>query len=372
MSIKNQKYHRQILLKELGTEGQEKLLKAKVLVIGAGGLGCPALQYLAAAGIGHIGIVDYDIIDFTNLHRQILYNTLDIGLPKAIIAAQKLQLLNPDIIITPYHFRLTNRNALELLKDYDVIIDGSDNFATRYLINDACFLLKKTLIYGAIFRFEGQIAVFNHNQPTSVNFRDLFANPPNPSNSPACNIAGVLGVIPGIIGSLQATEAIKIIAEIGVPLYNCLLTYNALYNQSYQIQITPNPASIQFMPKNRTEFEFFDYFGFCSTFDDFREISPQTFETLLQTSDKLTIIDVREPFEMPLISHFPHLKIPLHELAKHINSLPSNNTVVVFCQSGQRSRQAYSIIKQHRDDLSIFSLAGGIEDWLITYKSRIV
>ena len=227
------RYQRQIQLKEIGQLGQEKITHAKVLMIGAGGLGCPALQYLAAAGVGTIGIVDFDVIEMSNLQRQILYTVDDIGQSKAITAAKKLSLLNPEIIIDVYNVQITNNNALEILENYDIIIDGSDNFATRYLINDACVLLDKPLIYGAVLRFEGQIGVFNLADETTnskTNYRDLFPKPPDLDSSISCNDVGVLGVIPGIIGTMQATEALKIITGIGKSLTNKIISYNALEN----------------------------------------------------------------------------------------------------------------------------------------------
>src|SRR6266498_5008512 len=235
-----ERYQRQIILPEFGEEGQQKLLKAKVLVIGAGGLGCPILQYLAAAGIGIIGIMDDDVVALNNLHRQVLYSVNDIGSSKADRAANILSQLNPKIKIIPYNERLTVQNALSLFNEFDIIIDDTDNFSTRYMINDACVLMNKPLVYGAISRFEGQVAVFNcktDNEITTVNYRDLFPNPPREDEVLNCAEAGVLGVLAGIIGAMMANETIKLITGIGVSLTNQLLTYNALNNRVYLLTL---------------------------------------------------------------------------------------------------------------------------------------
>src|SRR5882672_2706996 len=239
-----QRYSRQILLPELGLEGQQKLKEGSVLVIGAGGLGSPALYYLAAAGMGRIGIVDFDVVDASNLHRQILFTSEDVGKPKAAIARRRLEQLNPMIKIDTHPAILNSENAMSILADYDVVIDGSDNLPTRYLVNDACVLLKKTLIYGAVFQFEGQVSVFNQLQPDGSrgpNYRDLFPEPPPPEMVPSCSAGGVLGVLPGIIGSMQANEAIKIIAEIGTTLSGKLLLFDSLDFTTRVLNLKNNP-----------------------------------------------------------------------------------------------------------------------------------
>jgi len=237
--VSYERYHHQMILKDFGEAGQQKLLQAKVLVIGAGGLGCPALQYLTAAGIGTIGIVDDDVVTLSNLHRQILYSTSDIGFLKAEKAAEKLRQLNPEISIIVYSERLTTQNALSIMKAYDVIIDGTDNFSTRYMINDACVLLQKPLVYGAVSQYEGQVAIFNYKKENlyeGVNYRDLFPYPPKDTEVLNCAEAGVLGILPGIIGTMQANETIKLITGIGKPLINRMLTFNALNNQTKHCQ----------------------------------------------------------------------------------------------------------------------------------------
>jgi adenylyltransferase/sulfurtransferase len=246
-NILYERYQRQIILKGFGEEGQQKLLQAKVLVIGAGGLGCPALQYLAAAGVGTIGIVDDDVISLSNLHRQVLYTPDDIDHPKVEVAASKLRQLNPDVNIYPYRIRLEKSNAFEIIRQYDLLIDGTDNFASRYMINDACFLLNKPLIYGAVSQYEGEVAVFSPHflmgSTRGVNYRDLFPNPPKDGEVLNCAEAGVLGVLPGIIGTMQAAEAIKLITGIGTPLMNKLLTYNVLSQEIYEVSLPSKSGS---------------------------------------------------------------------------------------------------------------------------------
>src|SRR6187200_1774725 len=264
-----ERYHRQIILPEFGEEGQQKLVLAKVLVIGAGGLGCPALQYLTAAGIGTIGIVDDDTVALNNLHRQVLYSVNDIDLSKAERATHILQQLNPGIKIISYNERLENKNALILFKEFDIIIDGTDNFSTRYLINDACVLLNKPLVYGAISQFEGQVSVFNPQPLQSaesneaVNYRDLFPEPPKEGEVLNCAEAGVLGVLPGIIGTMMANETIKLVTGIGEPLIEQLFTYNALNNQVYQLSLSSRKETRSLIPKNEKEFLKTDYEWLC-------------------------------------------------------------------------------------------------------------
>ncbi len=239
--MSDRQYERQVILKEFGKEGQEKLRRARLLAVGAGGLGCAALQYLVAAGVGTIGIVDFDTVDITNLHRQVLYSFEDIGKPKAETAASKLRAMNPDAEIIVYPFTLTQHIALEIIAEFDLVIDCTDNFSSRYMINDACVFLGKPLVFGAVWQFEGQVGVFNlsnENDGYTTNYRDLFPNQPDLSRSLSCQEAGVLGVLPGIIGTLQATEAIKIITGIGKPLSNSILTYNALTNSFHEFHVT--------------------------------------------------------------------------------------------------------------------------------------
>lgn len=375
-TISYQRYHRQMILKNFGETGQQKLLQAKVLVIGAGGLGCPALQYLTAAGVGTLGIADDDVVSLSNLHRQILFTVNDIGLPKASKAAEKLRQLNPDIEIFAYAERLTTQNAYSIIGLYDIIIDGTDNFASRYLINDACVLLDKTLVYGAVSQYEGQVAIFNGPQPLkgnekSVNYRDLFPQPPKENEVLNCAEAGVLGVLPGIIGTMQANESIKLITGIGKPLINLLLTYNALNNQMYELELSARPETRALIPENKTAFEQTNYEWLCNATFDLQEIDGIFFKQLLSSAE-VDVIDVRELYELPAIEAFTHHKIPLSQLAENL-ILMNANTVVCICQSGKRSllaaKQLATIFGVSK---KIYSLHGGIIQWKQQHAKQLL
>ena len=361
-----ERYHRQIILPEFGEEGQQKLIFAKVLVIGAGGLGCPALQYLTAAGIGTIGIVDDDVVALNNLHRQVLYSVNDIGLSKAERATQILQQLNPEIKIIAYNERLTTQNALSLIDEFDIIIDGTDNFSTRYMINDACVLLNKPLVYGAISQFEGQVSVFNP-QPLkgsneAVNYRDLFPDPPRDGEVLNCAEAGVLGVLPGIIGSMMANETIKLITGIGEPLINQLLTYNALNNQVFILNLSARKETRSLIPKDESAFLKMDYVWLCSSPIQQAEIDPDIFNNMIANGN-VDVVDVRGVHEMPTVNEFDHIKIPLAQLADN-TSLIKSDTIIAFCQSGKRSLQATKILSGiFGDTKKVYSLRGGIVQW---------
>ena len=364
MSTQNlyDRYHRQIILPEFGEEGQQKLLKAKVLVIGAGGLGCPALQYLTAAGIGTIGIVDDDTVALNNLHRQVLYSVNDIGLSKAERATQILQQLNPEVKIISYNERLTTQNALMIVDDFDIIIDGTDNFSTRYMINDACVLLNKPLVYGAISQFEGQVSVFRNKNEEDVNYRDIFPDPPKDGEVLNCAEAGVLGVLPGIIGTIMANETIKLITDIGEPLIDQLFTYNALNNQVYQLSLSSRKETRSLIPKDEKTFLQMDYVWLCSSPVQQSEIDSDIFNNMVAGGD-VDVIDVRELHEMPTVNEFNHIRIPLAQLADNISVIKSD-TVIAFCQSGKRSLQATKILSGiFGDTKKIYSLRGGIVQW---------
>jgi adenylyltransferase/sulfurtransferase len=360
-----ERYQRQIILPGFGEEGQQKLLKAKVLVIGAGGLGCPVLQYLTAAGIGTIGIVDHDVVALNNLHRQVLYSVHDIGSSKAERAAYVLHQLNPEIKIIAYNERLTAQHALILFNEFDIIIDGTDNFSTRYMINDACVLMKKPLVHGAISQFEGQVSVFNFSRnenDEAVNYRDLFPNPPKEDEVLSCAEAGVFGVLPGFIGTMMANETIKVITGIGEPLANQLLTYNALNNQVYQLTLSARKETHSLIPKSEAAFLQMDYEWLCSSDLTQSEIDAKTFDTLIAKGN-VDVIDVREPYEMPAANDFSNIKIPLAQLAENI-SLIKSDTIVTFCQTGNRSLQAVRILSGiFGEGKKIYSLRGGIEVW---------
>jgi len=360
-----ERYQRQILLKGFGLEGQHKLLQSKVLVVGAGGLGCPALQYLAAAGVGTIGIVDEDIVSITNLHRQILFTVDDIGLPKASTAKERLAKLNPEITIIDYNERLSTRNALAIIKDYDIVIDATDNFSSRYLINDACVLLNKPIVYGAVSQFEGQVAILNCHLASSVtpaNYRDLFPTPPIDGEVLNCAEAGVLGVLPGIIGSMQASETIKLITGIGKPLINTVLTYHSLTNQLYKIEIVANSSTRSLLPANEADFIKMDYDWFCASKNNKFEIDIENFNKIANTAD-VEIIDVRELGETPILTDINYYQIPLSQFKENIAAIKKEK-IVVFCQSGKRSLQAAHILfDTFGNKKIIYSLKGGITEW---------
>jgi len=365
MDSNNNRYQRQMQLKEIGSVGQDKIAQAKVLIIGAGGLGCPVLQYLAAAGVGTIGIVDFDVVEMSNLQRQILYTVDDIGKSKAITAAKRLEALNPEITIKSYDFQITNKNALEILENYDIIIDGSDNFATRYLVNDACVLLDKPLVYGAVLRFEGQIGVFNlEDKETHIktNYRDLFPKAPDSATALSCNDVGVLGVIPGIIGTMQATEALKIITGVGKPLTNKIISYNALENSFYDFEIVAQTNQFIEFPKSKTAFLDFNYDWTCAPNLNIDTLTVEEFD-ILRINEKITIIDVREKGELPFVDEFPFKLIPLSEFENWVSTIQTENKIVVFCKSGQRSLKALKLLKEKFPNCQAYSLTGGIEYW---------
>jgi len=361
--FRNDRYQRQISLKELGEIGQQKLKDAKVLVIGAGGLGCPALLYLAGAGVGRIGIVDFDLVSLSNLHRQVLFSVHDIGLSKALRAGDVLEQINPDIEIIVFNERLSNANALEIIKGFDLILDGTDNFASRYLINDACVILKKTLIYGSISRFEGQLAIFNHPSESNiaVNYRDLFPLAPSDGEVLNCEEAGVIGVLPGIIGTMMANETIKLITGIGIPLINRLLTYNSLNNHFFEMELLAIPETAKMIPEDSGAFKAFNYDWFCSTSSAY-ELSQEEFKEMRKNKN-IQFVDVRESGETPEVENFDHVNIPLSTLKDQIPDIQAE-TIILFCQSGKRSATAAEILSKHfGKSRKIFSLKDGIAGW---------
>jgi sulfur-carrier protein adenylyltransferase/sulfurtransferase len=362
------RYSRQILLPDLQLEGQEKLKQGSVLVIGAGGLGSPALYYLTAAGIGRIGILDFDVVDVSNLQRQILYSSEDVGSPKAIKAAERLSSLNPHVKIETHQCFLNGENAMGIISNYDVVIDGSDNLPTRYLVNDACVLLNKTLIYGAIFQFEGQVSVFNEllsDGSRGPNYRDLFPIPPPPEMVPSCSEGGVLGVLPGIIGSMQANEAIKVLAGIGTTLSGRLLLFDALdFSTRYlKIKSDPNREAI---------IELIDYEQFCNPKHEkeSNEISPARVKELMASKSKIQIIDVREPFEFEL-GNIGGVNIPLGTFDQNLEMISKNRQVIVLCKSGGRSSQAVAKLKELGYS-NVTNLSGGLLQWKKEVDSTLI
>ncbi len=360
------RYHRHLIMPEFNLEAQLALKNAKVLVVGAGGLGAPVLQYLAAAGVGTIGIADYDTIELSNLQRQILFATVDVGKYKAEVAKDRILAMNPNIEVRVILEKVTAENALEILVPYDVILDGSDNFPTRYLINDACYLLKKINVFGSIFRFEGQLAVFNYEEKSglrSANYRDIFPEPPAPGMVPNCAEAGVLGVLPGIIGAMQANEAIKVITGIGEPLVNKLLVMDSLSNTQHVLKISKqkdNPLS----GENPTLTSLIDYEEFCgiTSNDDLvniNEITPGEFIALKNSKEEFQLIDVREKSEYE-ISNLNGLLIPLSELENHVDKINRQGMVIIHCQSGKRSAAAIERLQREFGFSNLVNLEGGI------------
>jgi molybdopterin/thiamine biosynthesis adenylyltransferase/rhodanese-related sulfurtransferase len=327
------RYSRQIILQEIGLPGQEKLKRAKVLMIGAGGLGCPVLQYLAAAGVGQIGIVDDDVVDLTNLHRQILYTTGDVGKLKAIVAREKLCLLNPHIKVTVYDQRFNTDNSERICKDYDLVIDGSDNFETRYLVNDTCRALNKVLVFGSIFKFEGHISVFNYHD--GPDYRDVFAEAPPSDEVPGCAEIGVLGILPGIVGAYMANEAIKIICGIGETLSGKLMTVNALDNTTTVFTICRRyeASKLREIPVTAP----LKIINHEITIDELNS-------WLSKSPDEVCLVDVRETYEFEDYN-IGGINIPLYELKEHTASLRANKKLVFCCQTGQRSKLAIQLLK---------------------------
>lgn len=366
------RYSRHLLLPEIGISGQEKLKAAKVLVIGAGGLGCPALQYLAAAGVGEIGIIDFDKVDISNLQRQILYNVEDVGKYKAEISATKLSKQNPLVSFKVFNSALDTKNALQIISDFDIVIDGTDNFTTRYLVNDACVILNKPLIYGSIYRFEGQVSVFNYSSvpnTKSPTYRCLFPVPPSPESSPNCSEIGVLGVLPGIIGTLQATETIKLITGIGEILSGRLLLINALSMEFITVSLEYNKESNKNAPQNRDEFLKTDYPLFCGqaqNTESVKSISASELLLLLKNKDNLQLLDVRENGELPIITELIDLQIPLSEVENGGDKISKDKKVIVFCKSGGRSRKAISLLEKKYNLNNLYNLEGGVLKFLET------
>ncbi len=366
-SQERQRYSRQILLPEFGLEGQQKLKDGSVLVIGAGGLGSPALYYIAAAGMGRIGIVDFYTVDVSNLQRQILFTSEDIGKPKASTARQRLAQLNPLIKIETYDCILNSGNAMSILADYDVVIDGSDNLPTRYLVNDACVLLNKTLIYGAIFQFEGQVSVFNELQKDGSrgpNYRDLFPEPPPPEMVPSCSAGGVLGVLPGIIGSMQANEAIKIVAGLGTTLSGKLFLFDSLDFSMRVLNLQCNPDN-PLSGKNPTLHALIDYEAFCNPAHRtalIKEITPLEVKKMLDEEIKIQLIDVREPQEFDLMN-LGGLNIPFNAIEKNMAMIKRDIPVVVHCKSGARSLLVIEKLQQ-LGFTNVLNLKGGLIQWM--------
>ena len=361
-TAERERYSRQLILPEFGEVGQQALKSSSVLVIGAGGLGCPILTYLTAVGVGRLGIVDADVIDGSNLHRQVIFSPPDIGKSKAEVASKKLAEQNPLIEIDCHEVRLSAKNAMSIIKAYDIVVDGSDNFPTRYLINDVCVLLNKVLVYGAIHQYEGQVSVFNYLNEDGTrgpNYRDLFPTPPPADQIPNCAEAGVLGVLPGIIGSLQANEVIKIV--LGQKILNGhLLLFDARSSKTLHIKLHKNQNN-PLAEDKISSFELIDYDLFCGVGNEILpELNAQTYTNLLYNDDNVVVVDVREKHEIGS-QPFAHLNIPLSNFQKRMKEIPQANPIVFVCRSGRRSLQALASWLEFYPSDQAWSLTGGVE-----------
>ncbi len=360
------RYSRHLIMPEVGMDGQQKLKAARVLCIGAGGLGSPVALYLAAAGVGTLGLVDFDVVDFTNLQRQVIHTTADVGRPKLQSAAEKIKAINPFVRVQPYETRLTSANALELFRDFDLVIDGTDNFPTRYLVNDACVLTGKPNVYASIFRFEGQASVFATEEGPC--YRCLYPEPPPPGLVPSCAEGGVLGILPGLLGMIQATEAIKLILGTGEPLIGRLLLVDALAMRFRELRLRKNP-DCPVCGRQRTITQLIDYTQFCGIRGEesapmsshVPEIEPEELKRRLDAGEEVFVLDVREPHEYQICNIGGHL-IPLGDLPKRVHELDSSREIVVHCRSGQRSARAVDFL-QKAGFHKVTNLKGGVLAW---------
>src|ERR1700756_2941442 len=359
------RYSRHLILPEVVLEGQQKLKAAKVLCVGTGGLGAPLTYYLAAAGIGTLGLVDFDVVDESNLQRQIIHSTNDVGRPKIDSAAEKLKALNPYLNIVKHETMLTSANALEIIKDYDIVADGTDNFPTRYLVNDACVLTGKPNAYGSIFRFEGQASVFATEEGPC--YRCLYPEPPPPGLVPSCAEGGVLGILPGLVGVIQATEVIKLILGQGEPLIGRLLLIDALGMKFRELKLRKNP-DCPACGTHPTVTKLIDYNEFCGIRGEEKpvgsgvpEIQVEDFKRRLDNKDDLFVLDVREPHEYQICNIGGHL-IPLNDLPKRVSELDTSKEIVAHCKMGGRSAKAVAFLQQ-AGFKKIHNLSGGILAW---------
>lgn len=364
-----QRYSRHLVLQDFGVEKQVKLRNASVLVVGAGGLGCPALLYLAAAGVGTIGVVDADQLELSNLQRQVLYTIADLGKNKAEAAVARLAQLNPHTAYRAHVTRLTSGNAMEIIEGYDVVVDGTDNFPTRYLINDACVLLNKPFVYGSILQYEGQAAVFNLRNGEgkfSANYRDLFPEPPDAGTVPNCEQAGVLGVLPGLVGCIQANEVIKILTGSGEPLSNRLLILDASTMEQTMIRIAEMGS--------RTKIShLIDYEDFCGisagknkSLNDktlaMKEVTVLELKKMMDENDDFQLIDVREPHEYD-ICHLDGELIPMSDIPNNVDKISKEKKVILHCRSGKRSGDMLLWLEKNHGFSNLYNLKGGILAW---------
>ncbi len=363
-----ERYSRHIIIPEFNVRGQERLKAGSVLVIGSGGLGSPLLLYLAAAGVGRIGIVDFDVVDDSNLQRQVLFDVHDVGKPKAMTAAKKIKALNPHIEVEVFDTRLDPSNALDLVSKFDIVADGSDNFQTRYLVNDACVLSGKSVVYGSVFRFDGQVSVFNYlhaDGSRGPNYRDLHPLPPPPGSVPSCAEGGVLGVLPGIIGSLQANEAIKLLSGIGEPLSGKIFVFDALRFESRILKISRDPAN-PLTGTHPVQKGLINYEEFCGlpngsagTAIGIREISPLELAEWRKSGKEFQLIDVRELYEYEIANLGGEL-IPVSTVLSKYELISREGDVVVYCRTGVRSAKAIGELQKNFGFNNLFNLRGGI------------
>lgn len=366
------RYSRHIILPDFNIEGQKKLKQAKVLVVGTGGLGAPLLLYLTAAGVGTIGLVDFDVVDDSNLQRQVLFTRDDIGVPKVVAAKKRLEALNPYVKFITYQTGLTSDNAIDIIKDYDVVADGTDNFPTRYLVNDACVLLGKVNVYASIYRFEGQATVFNYTNKDGElgpNYRDLFPTPPPPGLVPSCAEGGVLGVLPGILGSLQANEVIKVISGVGETLSGRLFLFDAATFETRTLKIKrrkDNPLN----GENPTQHGLIDYQQFCGVGGEeshgekkpVKSINVKQLDSLIKEKANIQIVDVREAYEYDIANIHGEL-MPKSEVTNHISKIAKDKQVIVHCRSGKRSSDVIEILQDKYGFENLYNLEGGILAW---------
>jgi molybdopterin/thiamine biosynthesis adenylyltransferase/rhodanese-related sulfurtransferase/molybdopterin converting factor small subunit len=355
------RYSRHLIMPEVGTEGQLKLKAAKVLLVGTGGLGAPLGLYLAAAGVGRIGLVDFDVVDFTNLQRQVIHGTSDVGRKKLDSAADRMREINPFVRIDKHEVALSSENALDILKDYDLIVDGTDNFPTRYLVNDACVLLGKPNVYGSIFRFEGQATVFAYEGGPC--YRCLYPEPPPPGLVPSCAEGGVLGILPGTIGLIQATETVKLILGIGQPLVGRLLLYDALAMRFRELKLRKNPEC-PVCGDRPTVTKLIDYQQFCGIIQAVTaegDIDPVEVKAKIDRGDNFVLIDVREPHEYQICSIPTAKLIPLGQLPQHLGEFNPDIEIVAHCKSGMRSAKAVDLLT--KNGFRARNMKGGILAW---------
>jgi len=373
------RYSRHLIMPEVGVEGQEKLARASVLCVGAGGLGSPLALYLAAAGVGHLGILDFDVVDFSNLQRQIIHGEDTIGELKVESAKDRILKLNSDIRVTTYNEMLTSENAMDIIKDYDIVVDGTDNFATRYLVNDSCVLLGKPNVYGSIFRFEGQVSVFDAKRGPC--YRCLYPEPPPPGLVPSCAEGGVLGILPGIIGTLQAAETVKLIIEQGTPLIGRLLFLDVLEMRPREMKLRKDPAC-PICGQNATIKELIDYEEFCGIgrgelgqeettsvnepAEEVLEITVDQLKEKRENGNNLVVLDVREYHEYDIASIEDSVLIPLGELPDRLGELNEGDEIVVHCHHGSRSMRATRFLKD-QGFKNVKNLQGGIDAWAEKY-----